>query len=309
MSKSDIRNLDFGLLLILRELIYQRRTTDVARSLGLSQSAVSHALSRLRGLTGDQLFIRRPDGLIPTDFALSLLPHVEELISGGQQLLGVRTDFEPLSSERRIRIAAHDFIASVLSPPLRYILKHEAPLMRFTLQFAVGFDAIESLRQDNVDLALGRFSDLPEDCQGRWMADEKYLLVATPEHPALEPDLDIEQYSKLDHVIVSFRGGFRGTVDNALDRHGMRRRVVASVPTFLTALAMTAESDLVATVPARLAVLHASKFGLVSRELPFDMPAFETMLVRHQRASGDAGLDWLSERVCEIWQNTSSEPD
>jgi len=307
IDKINIRRLDFGLILVLRELLHQPRTTDAAQRLGLSQPAISHALSRLRDLTGDPLFIRRPNGLQPTSFALALLPQVEALIDGGQTLLGARRHFDPHSSARRFRLAANDFISSVLAPPLRRTLAREAPSVRFTVQFVVGADATEALRRDAVDLALGRFPMSDEDCQSRLLADEDYALVARVGHPALDDPLDLDSFCALEHVMVSFRSGFRGTVDDSLDRIGRERRVVLSVPTFLTALAAVAESDMVATVPARLAAKYASRFGLVACRPPISIAPFEPRLLRHARNKSDAGLDWLSGLIVKVWPNVPTE--
>src|SRR5436305_8067097 len=157
IDETKIRRLDFGLLLVFRELLSRRRTTEVAERLGLSQSAISHALARLRDLTGEPLFLRRPDGLTPTAAALALRPQVEALLAGGQALLGVRERFDPRHSTRRFRIAANDFVASVLGPPLRAALAEQAPLARFTVRFLVGAEALKALERDSVDLALGHF--------------------------------------------------------------------------------------------------------------------------------------------------------
>ena len=307
IDETNIRRLDFGLLLVLRELLHHRRTTEAAKRLGLSQSAVSHALARLRDLTGDPLFIRRSDGLQPTSAALALLPQVEALIAGGQALLGVGNSFDPRTADRRFRLAANDFVASVLAPRLRRALALAAPAVRFTVHFAVGVDAIAALRQDKVDLALGYFPAGSEACIGTLLSDEDYALVALPGHAALDPALDVEGYCALDHVLVSFRGRFSGTVDAALERVGASRRVVTSVPTFLTALTMVADSDLVATVPRRLAHEHAHRFGLAVRAVPFQIAPFDTSLLRHRRESGSLALDWLSGVIQECWPDLPKE--
>lgn len=309
MSNIDdikIRRLDFGLLLVLRELLRHRRTTDVAKRLGLSQSAISHALARLRDLTGDPLFIRRHDGLRPTNAALALLPQVEALLAGGQALLGARGVFDPATSAQRFRLAANDFVASVLAPSLRRALAREAPGVRFTIHSLVGADAVAALQRGEIDLTVGRFLSRPDDCTGTLLADEDYALVARAGHPALDPALDVASYCALAHVMVSFRGGLRGTVDEALDRIGARRQVAASVPTFFTALAMVADSDLVATVPHRLAHRHAARFGLALKPPPFAIPTFETWQLRRNGHRDDGAIDWMAGMVERCWAGAAS---
>ena len=117
IGEDKIRQLDGSLLLVLRELLRQRRTTLVAKRLGLSQSAVSHALSRLRELFGDPLFVRQPHGLAPTRHALALAPQIDALLESMRGALGLADAFDPGSSERGFRIGAPDHLATLIAPP------------------------------------------------------------------------------------------------------------------------------------------------------------------------------------------------
>lgn len=299
IDKIDIRRLDFGLLLVFRELLRKRRTTLVAQHLGLSQSAVSHALARLRDLLGDPLFLRRSDGLKPTHRALALLPQVEALLDQAQDLLcGIRK-FDPMTSTRLFRIAAHDFTASILSPALRQAFAVRAPGLRFTIQYAVGKDALEMLQGDILDVAVGRFPVLLGEVDATLLGKEDYLVATRGDgRPAA---MDLGAYLARDHIMVSFRGGLRGTVDEALDELGLERRVCASVPTFFTALGTAADSDLVATVPRRLAKRYAGRFGLATFPVPFAIPTFSTVAIVHSRNRTDPAIAWLTQLLSELW--------
>ncbi len=301
IDESKIRQLDFSLLLVFRELVRHRRTTVAAKRLGLSQSAVSHALARLRSIFGEVLFLRRTDGLQPTRRALELAPKVDALVALATDAVGGERVFDPTRSTRTFRIVANDFLSSMLAPPLAVELARDAPHIRFATRFAVGQAALELLRTDTADVALGRFLSLSEEHHAVPLAEETYLVAARARHPMLRKRLTLETYLALDHVLVSFRGDLQGTVDQELARRGMARRVVASVPTFLTALAMVAEGELIATVPARLAQRYAPSFGLRLLPPPLAIDSFRTQAVRHTRTQGDAGLDWLIERLTKLW--------
>src|SRR4051794_29957142 len=115
---NHIRKLDGNLLLVFRELMRKRRTTEAAQQLGLSQSAVSHALTRLRGLFADPLFVRRSHGLGPPRRALELPPRIDRLIDAAGAVLGDGDGFDPTRSDRRFRIAAAEFVTALIGAPL-----------------------------------------------------------------------------------------------------------------------------------------------------------------------------------------------
>jgi DNA-binding transcriptional LysR family regulator len=305
IDEAKIRRLDFSLLLVFRELVRHRRTTVAATRLGLSQSAISHALARLRDIFGEPLFLRRSDGLQPTRGALELAPKVDAMIAMAADAVGGERAFDPARSTRTFRLAANDFVASMLAPSLAAGLKRDAPHVRFATRFAVGASALQLLRSDTVDVALGRFLSLSDEHHATPLAEETYRVAARARHPALRKRLSLQTYLALDHVLVSFRGDLQGTVDQALAQQGLSRRVAASVPMFLTALAMVAEGDLVATVPTRLAERYAPSFGLQLFTPPLQLDAFGTSAVRHTRSRGDAGLDWLIERLTRLWPQES----
>ncbi|MBR1091471.1 LysR family transcriptional regulator [Bradyrhizobium manausense] len=300
IDKNNIRRLDFSLLLIFDELVRHKRTTVVADRLGLSQSAVSHALTRLRDLFDDPLFSRRPDGLTPTRRALELAPKVRELMQRAQEVVGGAAAFDPAVSDRQFRLAANDFVATSIGPLLLEKLATEAPATRLVSRFAVGQAAFEALRKHELDLAIGRFYEIPDEFETDILLQESFSVIARHRHPRLAETLDLATYLDVDHLLVSFQGRLAGVVDETLARQGLKRRVRASVPMFLTAFAAVAGSDLVATVPARLAQRFAPVFGLRVLPPPLDIDSFPVSLVRLAATKSDPGLAWLVSRVRQI---------
>ncbi|WP_035058501.1 LysR family transcriptional regulator [Andreprevotia chitinilytica] len=300
IDKAKIRRLDFSLLLIFDELVRHERTTVVAERLGLSQSAISHALARLRDLFDDPLFLRRPDGLTPTRRALELTPKVRALLQLTQDVVSTPSAFDPATSGRLFRLAANDLVSTLIGEPLLAKLMVEAPGAGLTTRFAVGRPALEALRRDDIDLAIGRFYELPEEFESTILLQERFVVVARQDHPAVTMPLSLETYISLDHVLVSFTGQLTGMVDEALARQGLKRRVRVSVPMFLTALAAAAASDLVATVPSQLAKRFGAKFGLRLLDPPLEIERFPISLMRHASTRSDPGLDWLVQSVQTI---------
>ena len=307
MPKMDIdqiklRRLDFSMLLIFRDLVRLQKTTVVAAQLGLSQSAISHALSRLRSLFADPLFVRRPNGLEPTLRAMELLPKIETILRVTQDALQIPSQFDPASSTRSFRLAGNDLVGALIAPSLFGLLRKEAPGCRVAFRFTVGAESLNGLRTNDLDLAIGRIWDLPEDFSATPVFEERFVVVVRKDHPAARTKMSLEDYLAVDHILVSFRGGFWGMADRALKRRRLKRRIVASVPMFMTAMTTVAQSNLAATIPSRLAAKYAKQLGLKIFEAPLKIDPFTISLVRHARSASDLGLDWLATRISQAGQ-------
>jgi DNA-binding transcriptional LysR family regulator len=286
----------------------RERTTAVAERLGLSQSAISHALARLRDIFGDPLFLRRSDGLTPTRRARELAPKIRNLMRLTQEAVSGPPSFDPASSQRVFRLAANDLAATLFGPPLLQRLEAEAPGSRLTTRFAVGAEALDGLRRDDTDVAIGRFYEKPDSFSSSLLLQESFVVVARRDHPAIGASLDLETYVRLDHVLVSFAGKLTGVADQALAFRGLQRRVRVSVPMYLAAFAMVSRSDLIATVPMRLASRLAVEFRLKVLAPPLAIEGFPVSLVWYNSARVDPGLDWLVARIREIASEMSSNP-
>jgi DNA-binding transcriptional LysR family regulator len=302
IDATKLRRLDFALLLIFQEVYRSHRSTAAAERLGLSQPAISHALGRLRDLFGDPLFLRRPTGLQPTARANELAPKIDALLVQAAATIDGPREFDAESTRRHFRISANDFAATLITAPLLSALGSEAPQARLSLSFAGGpSQAFRKLREGDLDIAIGRFPSVPEDCHVERLFQETYQVVARSRHPALRSGLTLDIYLSLDHLIVSFAGDLVGTIDEILARDGHSRRVAASSPMFLSAFAAAAASDLIVTAPRRLAVRFARRFGLRVLDLPFAAEPFPVDMIRSRSSTGDPAVDWLVERIrCSV---------
>src|ERR1700737_2433460 len=253
VDQIKLRRLDFSMLVIFRDLVRLQKTTAVAAQLGLSQSAISHALGRLRETLADPLFFRRPSGLEPTQRALELLPKVETILHLARDFLDGPAQFEPTSSTRSFRLAGDDLVGALITPSLISLLRREAPGCRVAFQFGVGVASLDALRTNELDMAIGRIWNLAEDFQATPVFEESFVVVVRKNNPPARTKITLEDYLALDHILVSFRGGFTGMVDPALNPRRLKRRVVASVPMFMQAMTTVAHTTLAATVPSRLA--------------------------------------------------------
>ena len=306
ISENTLAQLDGALLLVLRELLRQRRTTLVAKRLGLSQSAVSHALGRLRVLFADPLFVREPHGLSPTRHALELAPRVDALLAAMGAALGLADSFAPATSTRGFRLGAPDHVATLLAPALLQAFTALAPQARFAFSQRLGQDALAALDRDEIDLAIGRFGARLRGFAVEHLFDDHYCLIARRGHPRIGRKLTRAVYAQLDHVQISVAGDFRSLEIESVGVRARPRRTVAAVPRFLMAFPLVAATDAVALAPRRLAAAHAASFGVSLHALPFALDPLRVVIVR--RADADRGVQWLLQRLLELERERERRP-
>jgi DNA-binding transcriptional LysR family regulator len=298
ISDTKLRKLDLGLLLVFQEVYRRGNSSAAADRLRLSQPAISQALKRLEELLEEPLFNRSPAGMRPTSRAIEIAPKVDALLALASETIMNRLRFAPATSSRLFRVHAADFAASLLTAPLVRRFAVYAPGARLSLGFAGGpAQVFPLLRTGGLDLAVGRFPDLPKDCVASRLFEEDYLVVARVGHPLMRDGLDLDTYLQCQHVIVSFAGDLTGTIDGDLASLGHTRNVVVASPMFLSAFAAVSESDLIATAPRRLAARFAGVFGLAAHELPFPASPFHIDLIRARSSLKDSALDWLTEEI------------
>lgn len=295
ISDGQLRRLDGTLLLVFEETMATGKLSAAASRLGLTQSAISHALRRLRDVFGDELFVRLPHGVRPTARAQALrapLAEVSRLLATAIQ----PARFDPGASDRVFRIAAQDYTTAMFSSELTSGLDVTSG-PRFIFRAQVREEALAALRTAEIDVALGLFGLRGEGFLAERLFDDDYLVVARADHPALPGGLTMANFCSAGHVLVAPGGTLEGIVDRALAATGHARRVVLSVPYFLAALAAVARTDLIATLPRRIAERHAPDFGLVTLPPPLPIRRFSTSMVWTRREGADPAHVWLRDRI------------
>ncbi len=285
---NNIRRLDGGLLLVFRGLLRQRRTTAVGRELGLSQSAVSHALTRLRDLFDDPLFIRRPHGLEPTRRALELSPRIDALLDLAGETLGRESRFDPARSERRFALAAPEFVTALLGARLVKAFRKQAPRASFYVQFLGRNSPLDAVRRGELDVAIGRYPSVAPGLVAELLFEDRYCVVARRSHPAIRGRISYPAWLKTGHVFADTR------LEEGIDSPPPVDDIafVAAVQRWLTALVMVSASDAIATCPLRLARSQARRLGLQVISAPFLRDRIPVYAVRRE-GGGDQGIDWF----------------
>jgi len=293
----QLRRMDMSQLLVFAGIMKYRKLTVVAEKLGLTQSAISHSLNRLRDLFGDELFLRRPNGVEPTARATALEWQVLEILRIAGDALNTLQVFDPKTSNRTLNINAPDYEVAVFSPKILEHLRAGAPDMRLSFRSEIRSTALSALSDGSLDLAIGFIHAPGDQFEQVQLYDESYEVVVREHHPLRHIPWSLDVYCDQKHMIVSAKGDLSGIVDKSLADIGRRRTVVASVPQFFPAMTTVAETDLIATIPARLAQRYASSFGLVRLDPPVAIRPFPVSMTWHRRANSDLALMWFCDLI------------
>jgi DNA-binding transcriptional LysR family regulator len=291
-------NVDLNLLAALDVLLAEGSVTGAAHRLGLSASAMSRTLARLRAATGDPLLVRAGRGLVPTPHAAALRDRVHALARDVQAVLRPPTDPLDLASlESTFTLRANEAFVEFFSVPLLTAIAAEAPGVR--LRFAPKPDKQAGpLREGLADLEIGVAEATAPELRTQFLFHDSYVGVARTGHPLLSGRITPKRYAACKHVAAAPKGDSAGPVDEALEALGLKRDIRVVVPGFPDAMRIARHTDLVATVPRSClghapASDHADKLGLRSFDLPVPAPAFTISAIWHPRVDADPAHRWL----------------
>ncbi|WP_437541830.1 LysR family transcriptional regulator [Sorangium sp. So ce367] len=282
---------DLNLLLALDVLLRERHVTRAAKRLGITQSAASQRLGRLREFFGDAL-------LAPGRPLLALTPRAEALADPlAQALASLRAavqagaPFDPATSERRFVLLGNDLLEAIALPRLLPLLAREAPHITVQVDRAEA-DFVRRLERGTADLAFVPEFLVPPSSRQLRLPEEGFVTLMRRDHPAASRRLTLERYLELGHVLIAPHGMPGSLVDRALEARGRRRRIVAQVQHFVTVPFLIAASDLVVTCPATVAAV-SRPFGLRAVRPPVELGVDRSSAVWHERVHDDPGHRWL----------------
>lgn len=285
---------DLGLLVPLDALLQESSVTGAARRVGLSTPAMSHALARIRERLGDPILVRSGRGMLLTPRALALKPQVHSVVTEARRMLEPERPFVAAELSRTFVVHATDYVLTILGAAVDRILRKEAP--KVCLRFVPNTpDDAALLRDQGSDLAVGIYGDLPQEMRNRQLLTDRFVCVLRRGHPAAKRRLTLERFVDLPHLQVAPRGKPGGYLDDVLRERGLSRIVARSVPYFVTALGLVAETDYVLTISERIAKRFAEPLSLVVLEVPVKLRPYALSLVWHPRMDGDPGHRFLRE--------------
>ena len=298
--------LDLNLLPVFEALVRVRNVSRAAEELGMSQSAVSHALKRLRDFFGDPLFLKTGSGMQPTPRALQLLAPVQSVMETVRGELLVREDFDPASARRSFGICLTDMGGLIFLPRLVARLRLSAPGCTLRALQVPMHQVAGALESGEADLALGSLHSVPEGLFQQQLFTRSFVTIVNRGNRTIGEVLSRERFFAMEHIVVSLSGRLEDAYDAVIDdgnAQGLeKRRIYLSTPHFLTVpMIIEQNPELIATVPRELATKFASYKSIRMVETPVSVPPFGIRQFWHPRFQHDAANGWLRALVKETF--------
>jgi DNA-binding transcriptional LysR family regulator len=284
--------LDLDLLLTLEVLLEQRNVTRAAATLGLTQSAVSQRLRRLRESLGDPLLVAGGQGLVLTERAQLMREPLASALAALRAAVTLGAPFEPARDGRLFTIACSDVGELVVMPGLLRRLEREAPGITVRMRLP-GPDVGHELQTSQLDLAVGFFGEDRAGLRSCVLGHERFVVCCQPGHRLLGPGYAMSDYLECRHLLIAPRGEAEGVVDQLLAEQGLRRELGGVVGNFAAAPFVASSTELVLTCPATLAYTLARHIPLQILEPPLQLPTFPISMVWHERSQLDEAHRWF----------------
>lgn len=298
MKRVHSARIDLNLLEVFDAVAATGSTTLAADRLAISQSAVSHALNRLRDIVGDPLFVRSRGALVPTPHAAAMIPPVCDLLRSAREIL-TPAAFEPLAGAHRFRVGASDYAAVTTVPGLVRCVRAAAPNATIEV-IPIGERVLSQLETGELDIAYVGAEPPSAPFLSRELFRERFVGLLCARHPlalkAGQGQLSLDDYLAYPHAMVTFRDPRLSPVDVALAGVGRQRRVTLAAPSFSSTVASLAGTDLLMSMPSRLADL-AIGADLVRFDLPLFVPDYPYSIVWHRRTESDRACVWLRSQA------------
>ena len=294
MSEIDFRRINLNLLPALRALLHERGVSAAARRMGVTQSAMSHSLAKLRELLDDPLLVPSGRALVPTPRGEELMAALPEALDRLRTVLEGDERFDPRTARRSFTVAALDYFELTTLPTLWRYLQRHAPGIDLQVE-RVRRESLARLGAGELDLMLaGTSARIPmAGLRSRELYREPFEVIARPDHPRIRGRLDLDTYLELDHVLIRVDGAKEGLVDRMLHASGRRRRIALTVPHFVAAPLAVMQSDLVATVASGVAARARQLFGLRSYPPPLELPSATIAMWWPRAHEADPARRWL----------------
>lgn len=307
LNQIDLSRVDLNLLVLFEIVLEERHVGQAAARLNLSPSAVSHGLGRLRRLLNDPLFLRTPKGVVPTGRAMELAEPVADILARTRSVISTAKPFDPATSTRRFTIGAPDGVSAVFVSPLIAELRRLSPGIAISVRQIlpprgirtterVWEPVLADLEARAMDIAVVPVDEVPARFVARTLYEEDFVIAMRSGHP-FGKDPTIDKFCRMEHLVISLTGDAYGFVDDVLARHGRSRRVALTVPNFMFALSVVAETDLIAALPKAFVAMYARRFGVVSARAPLPLDRSRISAIVSKAALMDSGVAWLFDML------------
>jgi DNA-binding transcriptional LysR family regulator len=288
-------------LSVFQEVYRERQISAAARRLGLTQSAVSNALARLRRTFGDELFVRTAHGMQPTPLAQQMAEPIGAAMAQVALALSQRSRFDATTSGRRFTLAMTDVGEVYFMPVLIERCRAVAPNVEIASIRANGLTLKDDMETGRVDLAIGAFEDVSEALYHRALFRQRFVSMFRKDHPLAKGKVDLARFVAAPHLIVDAAQSPYDRINGLLEKAGVTAGTRFRVPHFTAVPYIVSTSELVVTVPQKLAESAASPFGLKWIEPPLALPTLQTNVFWHRRFNHDPGIQWLRGLIADVF--------
>jgi DNA-binding transcriptional LysR family regulator len=296
----EMKKVDLNLLLVFEALLQVKNVTQAGALVGISQPATSFALSKLRQLLNDPLFVRTPQGMQPTPQALVLAKPIQQALGLIRNDVLQRTELDLLTTTRRFTIAMTDVAEMVFLPRLLRLLKEEAPLANLKTVIMSSAELEIALEAGSVDLAIGLFPDLKRaSFYQQRIFQHPFVCIVRSDHPTIGRRMSMQQFLDASHAVIEAEGRNHEIFEQVLQRRGLKRRVLLSVPHFLSIPMVIADSDLVVTVPYVLGEVFSRSTKIRLVPPPVKVANYDVRQYWHERYHKDPANRWLRTAIAE----------
>ncbi len=293
-----LKKLDLNLFLVFDTIYTERNLTQAAKSLAITQPAVSNALSRLRRMFNDELFVRTSKGMLPTPIADGIAQNISAALGMLNASVLEREEFSPASAQRTYHFSMADLAEALILPRLFPYFEQQAPHLALQSYYTKRHELVRHLSRGELDFAI----DVPliEDTQvsHESLIRDDYVCAMRPDHPLASDPLTLDSYLAMRHIHVSSRRKGLGQVDMSLLKVQGERRIQLRVQHYRVAAEVVSGTDLVLTAPRFL----ASQYSLSLRPLPFEVPPLDLHLYWHRQCDSDASHRWLRESLLTLFR-------
>jgi LysR family transcriptional activator of mexEF-oprN operon len=300
MKPIELNRIDLNLLTVLAALMRERHVSRAAERLNLGQPAVSHALARLRELTGDPLLVRQGRVMEPTERALALMQGLGPALAQIEAAFRAQADFEPARAAPVFRIGLTDDLQIAMLPRLLRALSAEVPGAKLVTLTVCYRNAMRYLEQGRVSAVMSFLKELPADAKVRKVRTARFAMLRADAVPG---KLSLDDYCRRRHVLVTYAGDLCGTVDETLGELGRQRDVAFSVPQFGSLPAVLAGTDLLATVPEHVALALSAQGGIRFEALPFESPDYQIRMAWRAVTDKDLAETWLRKAMLRAFND------
>jgi len=299
----ELHELDLNLLVVFNQLLVERRVSKVADNLGVSQPAVSNSLAKLRKLLGDELFLRTPKGMEPTPYADQLAESVSYALAMIHSGVNQRTSFEPSSAKRPFTIGMTDIGEIYFLPALIERLRRDAPGVTLSTVRNTTVNVRDELEAGKVDIAIGLLPNLKAGFFQRRLFMQSYVCLMRRGHRLDKRKISPAEFCAAEHLMVVSAGTGHGKVDELLQRSGIERKVRLTVPHYVSVGHILQGSDLIATVPERLADRLLGPFGLAKVPHPAKLPDIAINVFWHAKYHRSPANRWMRGVLFDLFSD------